>query len=58
MREDVKKWDEIPGNIGETSRLWAQAKERARNSLMFEYYLLEHEKSRLHLSPSHQSSSS
>ena len=35
------------GSIEETRRLWRQAKERTDISLVFEYYLLEHERKKL-----------
>lgn len=35
------------GDLAETRRLWSQAKERARSWVVFEYYLLEHERKRL-----------
>jgi len=35
------------GNIGETRRLWAQAKERTESWVVYEYYLLEHERNLL-----------
>jgi hypothetical protein len=35
------------GDIEETRRLWGQAKERTESWVVFEYYLLEHEKKNL-----------
>jgi hypothetical protein len=35
------------GDIGETHRLWSQAKERTESWVTLEYYLLEHERKRL-----------
>ncbi len=35
------------GKVEETRRLWAQAKDKQKQSLLFEYYLLEHERNKL-----------
>jgi len=41
----VQAYDE--GKVDETRRLWAQVKDKPKQTLQFEHYLLEHEKKKL-----------